>query len=134
VEQKNRSLIRDYLGHDRPDCETDTITPTHKRQLERLRAQTNLRQLRQDLYAQIDHLFSLPMARAGVPENVYQTLRSAAHPQEGDLLAHLNFYRTVIQPWSRCSTSAGILNRFLATWPGAEHPTEGRTRFGNIII
>jgi len=156
VEQKNRSLVRDYLGYDRLDtvaqvwaanqfydkmwvyynlfqpvmrledktycpsengqpahtkrrhdrartpfdrlCETDAITPEHKRQLERLRAQTNPRQLRQALYAQIDHLFSLPMAQAGVPENVYQALRSAIHPQKGDFLAHLNFERTVIHP------------------------------------
>jgi len=156
VEQKNRSLVRDYLGYDRLDtvaqawaanqfydqmwvyynlfqpvmrleekiychaengqsahtkrrhdqartpfdrlCETDAITPAHKRQLEQLRAQTNPRQLRQALYAQIDHLFSLPGAQAGVPENVYQTLRSVTYPQKGDSLAHLNFDRTIIQP------------------------------------
>ena len=156
VEQKNRSLVRDYLGYDRLDtvaqvwaanqfydkmwvyynlfqpvmrledktycpaengqpahtkrrhdqartpfdrlCETDAITPEHKRQLERLRAQTNPRQLRQELYAQIDHLFSLPMAQAGIPENVHQTLHSANHPQKGGFLAHLNFDRTVIHP------------------------------------
>jgi transposase InsO family protein len=156
VEQKNRSLVRDYLGYDRLDtvaqvwaanqfydkmwvyynlfqpvmrleekiycraenglpartkrrhdqartpferlCETDAITPEHKRQLERLRAQTNPLQLRQALYDQIDLLFSLPGAQAGVPEDVYQTLLSATHPQKGDSLAHLNFNRTVIQP------------------------------------
>ena len=156
VEQKNRSLVRDYLGDDRLDtveqvwaanqfydkmwvyynlfqpvmrlaqktycraengqpartqrrhdqartpfdrlCETDAITPAHKRQLERLRAQTNPRQLRQELYEQIDHLFSLPGAQAGVPEDVYQTLLSATHPRKGGSLAHLNFNRTIIQP------------------------------------
>ena len=156
VEQKNRTLVRNYLGDDRLDtvaqawaanqfydkmwvyynlfqpvmrleekihcraengqpahtirrhdqartpfdrlCETDAITQEHKRQLERLRAQTNPRQLRQELYTQIDQLFSLPMAQAGVPENVYQTLFSAPHPQKGDTLAHLNFNRTVIHP------------------------------------
>jgi hypothetical protein len=46
----------------------------------------------------IDHIFSLPMAQTGTPENVYQTLRSASHPQKGDFLAHLNFERTVLQP------------------------------------
>jgi transposase InsO family protein len=156
VEQKNRSLVRDYLGYDRLDtvaqawaanqfydkmwvyynlfqpvlrlekktfcpaengrpahtkrrhdqaqtpfdrlCATGAITSQHKRQLERLRAQTNPRQLRQELYAQIDRLFSLPGAQAGVPENVYQTLRSADHPQKGGSLAHLNFNCTLIQP------------------------------------
>jgi len=156
VEQKNRSLVRDYLGYDRLDtvaqvwaanqfydkmwvyynlfqpvmrleektycpaengqpahikrrhdrartpfdrlCETDAITPQHKRQLERLRAQTNPRHLRQELYAQIDRLFSLSGAQDGVPENVYQTLLSADYPQKGNSLAHLNFNRTVIQP------------------------------------
>jgi hypothetical protein len=154
VEQKNSSLVRDYLGYDRLDtvaqtwatnqlydkmwvyynlfqpvmrleektrypaqngrpihtkrrhdqartpfdrlCETDAICEEHKRQLEILRAQTNPRQLRQEIYAQIDHLFSLPPAQAGVSENVHQTLRSSAHPQKGGTLAPLNFNRTVI--------------------------------------
>jgi hypothetical protein len=154
VEQKNRTLVRDYLGDDRLDtvaqtwatnqlydkmwvyynlfqpvmrleekthypaqngqpahtkrrhdqartpfdrlCETDAIREEHKRELEILRAHTNPRQLRQEIYAQIDHLFSLPSAQAGVPENVHQTLRSSAHPEKGGTLAHLHFNRTVI--------------------------------------
>jgi len=156
VEQKNGSLVRDYLGHDRLDtvaqtqvanqfydkmwvyynlfqpvmrlkekthcpaqdgkpahtkrrhdqartpfdrlCETDAITEEHKRQLQRLQARINPRQLRQEIYAQIDYLFSLPPAQAGVPENVYQTLSSSPQPQKGGTLAHFNFNRTVIRP------------------------------------
>jgi transposase InsO family protein len=155
VEQKNRSLVRDYLGYDRLDtvaqvwaanqfydkmwvyynlfqpvmrleektycpaqngrsahtkrrhdqartpfdrlCETDAIAPEHKRQLDQLRAQTNPRQLRQELYDLIDLLFSLPTAQEGVPENVYHTLSSASSPLKGDSLAHLNFNCTLIQ-------------------------------------
>jgi hypothetical protein len=156
VEQKNGSLVRDYLGYDRLDtvaqtwatnqlydkmwvyynlfqpvmrleekiycpeqdgqpartkrrhdqartpfdrlCETDAISKEHKRQLERLRARTNPRQLRQEIYAQIDHLFSLPTAQVGVPENVHHTLSSRTHPEKGESLAHFNFNRTVIYP------------------------------------
>lgn len=154
VEQKNSSLVRDYLGYDRLDtvaqtwatnqlydkmwvyynlfqpvmrleektrypaqngqpvhtkrrhdqartpfdrlCETGAIRKEHKRQLEILRAHTNPRQLRQEIYAHIDHLFSLPPAQTGAPENVHQTLRSSAHPEKGGTLAHLNFNRTII--------------------------------------
>jgi hypothetical protein len=156
VEQKNGSLVRDYLGYDRLDtvaqtqaanqfydkmwvyynlfqpvmrleektycpaqngkpahikrrhdqartpfdrlCETDAITEEHKRQLQRLQARINPRQLRQEIYAQIDYLFSLPPAQAGVPENVYQTLWSEPHPHKGDTLAHFTFNRTIIHP------------------------------------
>jgi hypothetical protein len=154
VEQKNRTLVRDYLGDDRLDtvaqtwatnqlydkmwvyyhlfqpvmrladkvycpaengepthikrqhdqartpfdrlCATDAITAQHKRQLQRLRARVNPRQLRQEIYAQIDHLFSLPPARVGVPENVHQTLLSSNHPLKGGLPEQLNFSRTLI--------------------------------------
>jgi hypothetical protein len=156
VEQKNGSLVRDYLGYDRLDtvsqtwvtnqlydkmwvyynlfqpvmrleekiycpaqngqpahtkrrhdlartpfdrlCQTDAITEEHKRQLETFRARINPRQLRQEIYAQIDDLFALPLAQAGIPENVHQTLLSSSHPLKGDTLAHFNFNRTVIRP------------------------------------
>ena len=155
VEQKNSSLVRDYLGYDRLDtvaqtwvtnqlydkmwvyynlfqpvmrleekiycpaqngqpahtkrrhdlartpfdrlCQTDAITEEHKRQLETFRAHINPRQLRQEIYAQIDELFALPLAQAGIPENVHQTLLSSSHPLKGDTLAHLNLNRTVIR-------------------------------------
>lgn len=156
VEQKNRTLVRDYLGDDRLDtvaqtwatnqlydkmwvyynlfqpvmrleekihcpaqegqpahtirrhdqartpfdrlCETDAISQAHKRQLEMLRARVNPRQLRQEIYEQIDYIFSLPTAQAGVSEDVHQTLLSSHHPLKGDTLEHLNFNRTLIYP------------------------------------
>ena len=68
-------------------CETDAITQEHKRQLKRLRAQTNPRQLRQELYAQIDQLFSLrPLlgwARYRSPIANLYLCGSGAHPGGG---------------------------------------------------
>jgi hypothetical protein len=131
VEQKNRTLVRDYLGDGRFDtvahvlatnqlydlmwvyynlfqpvmhlrekevirhldgppsvvrrhdtartpfdrlCETDAILPEHRQQLEALRARTNPRQLRREIWAAIDAIAALPRATPGHPENVYQTL------------------------------------------------------------
>jgi hypothetical protein len=155
VEQKNSSLVRDYLGYDRLDtvaqtwmtnqlydkmwlyynlfqpvmrlkekvhcppqdgelahtirrydqartpfdrlCETEAISEAHQRQLETLRASLNPRQLRLEIYDQIDDLFSLPAAENGTPENVHHTLRSRPHPLKGELLSDLNFNRTHIR-------------------------------------
>ena len=159
VEQKNRTLVRDYLGYDRLDtvaqtwatnrlydkmwvyynlfqpvmrleeklhvpaqdgqpartirrhdqartpfdrlCESDTVRPKHRKQLERLRARVNPRQLRQEIYAQIDALFSLPPAQAGTPEDVHQTLVSSSYPLRAEALAHFHFNRTPISTSSR---------------------------------
>jgi hypothetical protein len=55
-------------------CETTAITQERRDQLEALRDQTNPRQLRQEIYDQIDYIFSLPNAVPGQTENVYLTL------------------------------------------------------------
>jgi len=56
----------------------EAISNDRREQLETLRDQTNPRQLRQDIYDQIDYIFSLPNAVPGQPENVYLTLTT--HP------------------------------------------------------
>ena len=55
-------------------CETTAITQERRDQLEALRDRTNPRQLRQEIYAQIEYIFSLPNAIPGQTENVYLTL------------------------------------------------------------
>jgi len=54
-------------------CETTAITQERREQLEALRDRTNPRQLRQEIYDQIDYIFSLPNAVPGQTENVYLT-------------------------------------------------------------
>jgi hypothetical protein len=134
VEQKNSTLIRAYLSHDRFDtvaqtlainhlydrmwfyynffqpvmrlkekivipgddgqptrvkrlydeartpfdrlCDTDVLLEEHRQLLEARRDETNPRQLRQDIYDRLDHIFSLPMAVPGISEDVHQTLRA----------------------------------------------------------
>jgi hypothetical protein len=56
-------------------CATAVLQPQARAQLEALRAATNPRQLREDIYARLDYIFSLPGAVDGKPENVYFTLR-----------------------------------------------------------
>jgi hypothetical protein len=58
-------------------CETSAITQEHREQLEALRNRTNPRQLRQDIYDQIDYIFSLPNPVPGQTENVYLSLPNA---------------------------------------------------------
>jgi hypothetical protein len=78
-------------------CATDAILPQHQEQLEALRDQTNPRQLRQEIYDQIDHILSLPSATPGVTEDVYQTLRAPGRLKEGgDSPFPLRFDRTPI--------------------------------------
>jgi hypothetical protein len=55
-------------------CETTAITRERREQLEALRDRTNPRQLRQEIYDQIEYIFSLPNAVPGQTENVYLTL------------------------------------------------------------
>jgi hypothetical protein len=153
VEQKNRTLVRAYLGHDRIDsvaqvlalnalydkmwvyynffqpvmhlvakevirkdgqptrvkrrhdqastpfdrlCQTSAILPKDRQLLERLRHQINPRQLREEIYDAIDHIFSLPGAVPGVTENVFLTLTENSE-KENDALSDLAFNRTTIQ-------------------------------------
>ena len=153
VEQKNRTLVRAYLGSDRLDtvaqtlelnklydmmwvyynlfqpvmrlaektvvhregqnrrvrrrfdrartpfdrlCLTDALTPQRREQLESLQRQTNPRELRRHIYKQIDKVFSLPCAKPGSIQNVYDTLR---HPP--DLIRapdELNLFMPLYQP------------------------------------
>jgi hypothetical protein len=56
-------------------CPTGVLEPEVRAQLEAMRATTNPRQLREDIYDRLDYIFSLPGAVPGQPENVYLTLR-----------------------------------------------------------
>jgi hypothetical protein len=79
-------------------CATDAILPEHQAQLEALRDRTNPRQLRQEIYDQIDHLLSLPGAAPGVREDVYQTLRAPDRLSKGgDSPSLFRFNRTPIR-------------------------------------
>jgi hypothetical protein len=78
-------------------CATGVILPSHRQQLEALRDRTNPRQLRQEIYDLIDHLFSLPNAG---PE-VYQDVRLTLVPPSdsdigGDSLSTFSFNRTIV--------------------------------------
>jgi hypothetical protein len=53
-------------------CETCALSATRRSQLQALRNQTNPIQLREDIYALIDYIFSLPGAQPGKTEDVYQ--------------------------------------------------------------
>jgi hypothetical protein len=56
-------------------CATGVLQPQVQAQLQALRAATNPRQLREDIYARLHYIFNLPGAVAGQSENVYMTLR-----------------------------------------------------------
>lgn len=78
-------------------CATEAILPEHQEQLEALRDQINPRQLRREIYEAIDHLFSLPGAVPGIPEDVHRTLATLSSPEKGDdNLLNFAFNRTVI--------------------------------------
>ncbi len=62
-------------------CATDAISPQRREQLEQLRKQTNPRRLRKEIYALIDHIFSLPGAVPGVTEDIFQTLLDSPNTQ-----------------------------------------------------
>ena len=59
-------------------CATDAILPEHQALLEALRNRINPRLLRQQIYAAIDCIFSLPGAMPGITEDVHKTLRSSS--------------------------------------------------------
>jgi hypothetical protein len=62
---------------------TDAITQERQEQLEAQRRQLNPRQLRQELYKMIDHLFTLPGAVPGQTEDVFQTLAQPLNLEKG---------------------------------------------------
>jgi len=55
-------------------CDTEAISQVQKEQLLALRDQVNPRLLRQSIYDQIEHVFSLPNAVQGVTVDIHQTL------------------------------------------------------------
>ena len=142
VEEKNSSLVRNYLGHDRLDsvaqtiavnqlyeklwifynlflpvmhlqektytitsdgvtrikrrfdtpqtpfdrlCATDAITQQDRETLDTLKRQTNPLRLREEIYALIDYIFTLPAATPGTTEDIFLTLRKPKQTEKGDI-------------------------------------------------
>ncbi len=78
-------------------CATNVMLPQHQQQLAALRDRTNPRRLRQEIYDAIDHLFSLPNAVTGVPEDIHHTLLSHSDAdQGGNSPFTFSFNRTII--------------------------------------
>jgi hypothetical protein len=87
-EGQNRRVKRRYDRARTPFdrlCLTDAITPEQRERLEELRRRTNPRQLRRQIYEQIDKIFSLPRATPGSVQDVYLTLR---HPPDMIRMQH----------------------------------------------
>ena len=77
-------------------CETNVISEEQKEQLRTLRDQVNPRQLRQEIYDLIDHIFRLPGAVPGQTEDVYKTLSTPIQGQKGEgSPVTLSFQRTI---------------------------------------
>jgi hypothetical protein len=55
-------------------CATGILSDAWRQELQALRDRTNPRPLRQEIYALVDHLFSLPSAVPGITEDVHTTL------------------------------------------------------------
>jgi hypothetical protein len=83
-------------------CKTDAILPEHKRELEALRARTNPRQLRREIWAAVEAIAALPGATSDHRENAYDTL---AHSRVFENLADdpldFGFHRTPVSPRGR---------------------------------
>jgi len=78
-------------------CKTKAILPDHKEQLEALRDSINPRQLRSEIYDDIDAIFKLPCAEPGSNQNVHLTL--AENRDNGkESLSNLDFNRTHVKP------------------------------------
>jgi len=77
-------------------CETNVISEEQKEQLRTLREQVNPRQLRQEIYDLIDHIFRLPGAVPEKTEDVYKTLSTPIQSQKGEgIPVTLSFERTI---------------------------------------
>jgi len=77
-------------------CETSVISEEQKEQLRTLRDRVNPRQLRQEIYDLIDHVFRLPGAAPGKTEDVYKTLSTPIQSQKGEgIPVTLSFERTI---------------------------------------
>lgn len=103
-----KEIVRDEGGathvrrrHDRARtpfdrvCETGVILRAHREQLEALRDSVNPRRLRQKIYDDIDHLFTLPCARPGSTQNIHLTLTKNLDLAK-EPLSHLDFNCTPI--------------------------------------
>jgi hypothetical protein len=78
-------------------CATNVMLPQHQQQLQSLRDRTNPRLLRQEIYDDIGHLFSLPNAVSGVSEDVRRTLLSHSDSDNGgNIPFSFSFNRTII--------------------------------------
>jgi hypothetical protein len=55
-------------------CAAGVLSPDTREKLTQMHLETNPRQLRQRIYAQIDRLFALPGARPGITEDIFETL------------------------------------------------------------
>lgn len=80
-------------------CATKAISPEQKERLVALRAQTNPRQLRHEIYDLIDYIFGLPGAEPGITENVHRTLSCMVEDtnpaKEGTAPVTLSFEPTI---------------------------------------
>jgi len=78
VEVEGRTRLRRHFDAARTPfarlCETGILSQDQQERLCQLQQHTNPRQLRQQIYAQIALLFSLPAAGPGVTEDVHETL------------------------------------------------------------
>ena len=78
-------------------CDTEAILPTHREQLQALRNGINPRQLRSEIYDDINAIFKLPCAEPGSTQNVHHTLGTRLE-QEKEPLSNLAFNRTPVTP------------------------------------
>jgi hypothetical protein len=82
-------------------CNTDTLTPDQRHQLEALRDRTNPRKLRDEIYEWIDYLFSLPSRKPDAREDANLTLRAPRlsqlkqHRKEQHVPVRLSFDRII---------------------------------------
>ena len=65
-------------------CETDVFSEEQKDQFRTLRDQVNPRQLRQEIYDLINHIFRLPGAVPGKTEDIYKTLSTPIQSRKGE--------------------------------------------------
>lgn len=64
-------------------CATGGLPPKQQEMLRQLKQQTNPRQLRRQIYAQIERLFTLPGAVPGITEDIYATLTIEPTTEKG---------------------------------------------------
>lgn len=77
-------------------CLTNTISDADRQKLQQLRAQTNPRRLRQEIYILIDYIFTLPPAVPSMTEDVYETSKPPQTLPKGvDIPVTLSFARTI---------------------------------------